>query len=128
MLRSLVIPGWGQLANRAWLKALLVAGADGWLRVRWITDERELTRLKAAADAAQRANDQPAYDAAAAAYNQRLDESTNRRWLLGAALAYSLLDAYVDAHFRNFEVDFETDPALPPGTPVGVRVSARWRW
>ena len=31
----------------------------------------------------------------------RLDQLTRREWWLGAAVAYALLDAYIDAHFRT---------------------------
>jgi hypothetical protein len=60
-------------------------------------------------------------------YNALLDESVSRMWLLGGVLAYSLIDAYVDAHFRNFDVDFEIDPALPgKGGGPGGRIRLRW--
>jgi hypothetical protein len=45
-------------------------------------------------------------------------------------IVYAMVDAYVDAHFRNFDVDFETDPALPGGAPAeaGGRLLLRWRF
>ena len=48
-------------------------------------------------------------------YNTRLDQRLARQWLLGAVLAYALVDAYVDANFRGFDVEFQNDPALPGG-------------
>jgi hypothetical protein len=60
-------------------------------------------------------------------YNSRLETVTGREWWLGAVVAYALLDAYIDAHFRNFEAEFEYDPALPGGEPSArVRLSYRW--
>jgi hypothetical protein len=134
MLRSLAVPGWGQLYNGSWLKAALVAGVEGWLIAGLIDDERALDRFSRRVDEAQAAQDEEAYDAAVLAYNDRLDQSINRRWLLGGALAYALLDAYVDAHFRNFDVEFQQNPALPPGyvpprtgkRSGGARMSLRW--
>ena len=51
-------------------------------------------------------------------------------------IAYALVDAYVDAHFRGFDVEFRNDPALPAGTSPnapagggggpGVRLALRW--
>jgi hypothetical protein len=124
MLRSLVVPGWGQLHNRAWAKALLIAGGEGLLGVRMLDDRRALDRLQREAGAAERAGDPAGYAAAAAAYNRRLDRLTGREWLLAGAVVYSLLDAYVDAHFRNFRLEFERDPALPEGVLPPNSISA----
>ena len=44
-------------------------------------------------------------------------------------LVYSLVDAYVDAHFRNFKIEFETDPALEGRQPnTGARVGWELRF
>ena len=171
MLRSLLIPGWGQVHNRAWIKALLVAGGDGALRVRFFRDERRLNDLNgqasarlsdlqsadgtlaaalaelaaaeaevpqnpdriAAAQAAvsaaglAHASASDAYNNAVIAYNVMLDTSINRRWLVGGVVLYALIDAYVDAHFKNFDVDLQFDPALPGGTGTpGARLQIRW--
>jgi hypothetical protein len=169
MLRSLVVPGWGQFHNRAWIKALVIAVGDGSMRWKVVRDEHRLTGLNrdanarkvdlnaaaadtAAAGAAYRAAlasgdpqmiaDAEAalvaanvrfstansnYNGAATVYNALLDSSTNHKWILGGVLLYALLDAYVDAHFRTFDVDFQVDPALPGGgkTP-GMRLRLRW--
>ena len=70
-----------------------------------------------------------AYDFAVTAYNQRFDASVSRRWLLGAAIAYAVVDAYVDAHFVEFGVQFDRDPALPGGRrPAGLRLGIRRSW
>src|SRR5262245_52871061 len=45
MLRSLLVPGWGQVHNHAWVKAALLAAGDGSLRVRALRDERRLSDL-----------------------------------------------------------------------------------
>jgi len=171
MLRSLLIPGWGQVHNRAWIKAVLVAAGDGALRVRFFRDERRLNDLNgqasarfsdlesadqtlaeamaelaaaeaempqnpariAAAQAAlnaaslARANVSDAYNSAVIAYNTMLDTSINRRWLVGGVVLYALIDAYVDAHFKNFDVNLQFDPALPGGTGTpGARLQIRW--
>jgi hypothetical protein len=173
MLRSLLVPGWGQAHNHAWIKAALLAAGDGSLRWRLVRDERRLNDLSgqevtrrtelaladlqvaaaqaelaaaeaevpedpariAAARAALlaanlgRIGASDAYNGVVGAFNTLLDASTNRRWLAGGVLVYALLDAYVDAHFRAFDVDFQFDPALPGGgkTP-GARLQLRWRF
>jgi uncharacterized protein DUF5683 len=155
MLRSLLVPAWGQVHNRAWIKAVLVAVGDGALRVRFFRDERRLNELNRNAGLAANdttatglefrealaSGDQQQIDAARAAYNSSLaafndvafayndllQTSINRRWLLGGVVLYAMIDAYVDAHFKNFDINLEFDPALPGGTgPGGARLQIRW--
>jgi hypothetical protein len=171
MLRSLLVPGWGQAHNRAWIKAVLVAAGDGALRVRFFRDERRLSDLDGEATGRQReleaadqtlaaaqaelaaaqAEDPPnpariaaaeaallaanqaragasdAYNGAVLAYNALLDTSISRRWLMGGVVLYALIDAYVDAHFKRFDINLEFDPALPGGTSgPGARLQIRW--
>jgi hypothetical protein len=128
MLRSLLVPGWGQLHNRAWLKALAVAGGEGLLAARMVDENRALERLSAAVDAARLEGDDVKERAAVDAYNRRLDRLIGREWLFAGLLSYALLDAYVDAHFRDFRIEFQHDPALPEGggTPSGARAGLRW--
>ena len=171
MLRSLVVPGWGQAHNHAWIKAALVAVGDGVMRVRLIHDERRLSNLNGVAKdrlgtlamttdqvaaaqaelaAAQASGDQARIDAAEAAlavanianreasdaynravavYNTLLDQAISRRWVAAGVLAYALLDAYIDAHFRSFDADFRIDPALPGETkPAGAHLRLGWRF
>ena len=125
MVRSALLPAWGQIHNRAWLKAALVAGAELTLIARLVDDTRALDRLEEDIRIAQGRLDDEAEARAVDAYNARLDRRTARAWLLGGLLAYALTDAYVDAHLRNFDVEFGPDPAAesPDGS---VRVSARW--
>ncbi len=123
MARSLVIPAWGQVHNRSWLKAVLVAGAEGWLGVRIVQDQRALDDMLREIDAVRADTTQATLSARRARetelvnrYNARLDQRLGRQWLLGGAIAYAMVDAYVDAHFRGFDLEFQHDPALPPGT------------
>jgi hypothetical protein len=128
MLRSLVIPGWGQLDNGSWFKALAVAGGEIALGVGMLTDLHDLDRYDAEVQAARAANDAEAELAAVTAYNDSQAALVSNEWLLGGLIIYSLADAYVDAHFRRFKVEFEHDPALPPGVkvPGSSRLALRW--
>ena len=61
-------------------------------------------------------------------YNERLDRQISDAWLLGGLLVYSLMDAYVDAHFKNFKVEFEHDHLLPGGLPPAGQTRLLVRW
>ena len=127
MLRSLVLPGWGQVHNRAYFKAGLVVAGESWLIVRLIGDRRDLDRLQQAATAAQSGGDPVQAQLAVNAYNDQLNRFVGRQWMFAGVVVYALLDAYVDAHFRNFDIEFRKDPALP-GTlsPGPQRLDLRW--
>ena len=105
-----------------------------WLGTKLVQDQRELNRLSQELADADAANDEVRYDELVNQYNARLEQRTARQWLFGALLAYAMIDAYVDAHFRGFEIEFQTDPALPAGPEpasggqggVGARLALRW--
>ena len=132
MARSLLVPGWGQLHNGSWIKAIGVAAGEGLLVTRMRGDQRALDDLDREIAAARGENDQAREVVAVEAYNRRLDDLVGRQWLFAALLSYSLLDAYIDAHFRDFEIEFKHDPALPEGAPKGsvlageTRIALRW--
>ena len=128
MLRSLAFPGWGQLHNGAWFKAALLGGGETWIVAGLVEDDRRMRQLRAEADLAQASGDNEGFNAAVDAYNNRLGRFVSRQWLLGGLLVYALMDAYVDAHFRDFKVEFEYDRALRGGNPPAgqTRLSLRW--
>jgi len=137
MLRSLVLPGWGQFHNHAWIKCAAVAGGEWWIIGSLLGDRRSLDRLVDQANAALARGDEADYTAIYNRYTEVDNGFVAHQWLLGGVLAYALIDAYVDAHFRSFEIEFKTDPALPQGIPPDVkspggstgksaRLSLRW--
>jgi hypothetical protein len=128
MIRSAIVPGWGQLHNGSWLKALAVAGCEGALVYNIVKDVEELDRLNAQVEAARAANDAAAELDAVLAYNDRQSALVARQWLLGGAVVYAMVDAYVDAHFRHFDIEFKHDPALPEGVPVRPQARLSFRW
>ena len=128
MLRSLAIPGWGQLHNGSWLKAAVLGGGETWLIAGLVEDNRSIQQLRAKADLALANGDDDGFNAAVDAYNHRLVGFVSHQWWLGGLLVYALMDAYVDAHFRDFKVEFEYDRALKGGKPQPgqTRLSLRW--
>ena len=61
-------------------------------------------------------------------YNSRLNGYVTRQWLVAAVVSYALIDAYIDAHFRNFKLEFENDPALPQDLQGRGKMRASLRW
>ena len=137
MMRSLLFPGWGQAYNRAWFKAGAVAAGEVAFGVTIYNDQKKLDDLKVQLDEAQAAGDTQRYADLANQYNDQLDQRVAHTWLLAAVVTYALVDAYVDAHFRGFELEFKHDPALPngppPATPKGggsgtTQLGLRWHF
>jgi hypothetical protein len=131
MARSAVVPGWGQWKNGRPLKAGLALGLEGFAGVRLVRAWQDVNDASGREDRALRAGDDAAAAAARADYDRAYARRTTAGWILGAAVALSMLDAYVDAHLIQFDADFGPDPALPddassalPGSP-GARVSLR---
>ena len=82
--RSALIPGWGQLRNGRYFKAVLFSGAAAAFAAASISETRNLGRV----EASER-------QAAAGRRNTRL-------LLFMATATFSALDAYVDAHLADF--------------------------
>jgi hypothetical protein len=126
MFRSLVFPGWGQLENGQPYKAGLVFVAEtGLLAAGYV----ELMRSERSREAEQRAA--AGGDPAAAAehyerYLDRRDRAISRFWWSGFAILLSMLDAYTEAHLRDFvsaqvPTDWEAPPPLTPQpAPAGA--------
>jgi hypothetical protein len=126
-LRSLVLPGWGQAANGRWLKSAVAfgvyAGYLGW-GISLNQDKQDAVgRFNAAATDSARAVWEAEVD--------RLDSDRNGKyWIAGFATLMSMLDAYVDAHLRNFDKRMDAEVGWIPvsgGEPaLGIRLTLTW--
>jgi hypothetical protein len=129
MLRSAALPGWGQAYNGQWFKAAAVAAAEVTLAYRIWDDNRILDDLERRVADAEAAGDDQLQNDLAVRFNDRLDTMVARQWLLAGVIAYALLDAYVDAHFRGFDIEFGVDPpttgmrAVGPEARLGLKVA-----
>jgi hypothetical protein len=103
-LRSLAVPGWGQASNQSWIKAALVAGGETVLAIALIRDSQKLSQLSP---------DDPEYTAA-------FDRRQREAWWLGGVVFLSMVDAYVDAHLKGFDVELGPEPSKEE-----IKVSAR---
>jgi len=117
MARSAIVPGWGQVYNRQPLKALVVVAGEGFLTYKIF---QELGRENDAIDrqgAAQTAEELATAQADELThYNKKIDWI----WWTAAAHLLQMADAYVDAHFLNFDAEFG-----PPDERSGSRGAPR---
>lgn len=94
LIRSVIYPGWGQLANGKPYKACVILGVETYLAGVALSCDR---RARDAGRLARAAVTQEQ----AAGFEERRSRYKDRRnayfWWLGAAILYSMLDAYVDA-------------------------------
>jgi hypothetical protein len=101
LFKSLLIPGWGQLSNRQYIKAGIAVGLETTLIGAVIHHARK-------ASDAKKAYENPPDTAVATAFllYKRYDDAREKRnlysWFAGAAIFWSMFDAYVDAHLAKF--------------------------
>lgn len=98
VLRSALIPGWGQIYNESYWKAPIVWGITGWFVFAWIDNNNKYIDNKniyfeTGIDRFKRLRD---------FYRDQRDE-----FAIYIALTYflNLVDAYVDAHLFDFSVE-----------------------
>ena len=93
LLRSAVLPGWGQFYNDEPLKGVLFGTLELGL-LAWLISEHF------ASEEARNNNDEPAYQLHS---QRRLDLI----WYTSAAWLFGMLDAYVDAYLFSFSTENE---------------------
>jgi hypothetical protein len=104
MARSAIVPGWGQVYNRQPLKAVAVVAGEGFLIYKIF---QELDLENQAIDRQVAAiPDSPEYDTAVADELTHYNRKVNWIWWTAAAHLLQMADAYVDAHFLNFDAEF----------------------
>ncbi|MGE5175982.1 MAG: DUF5683 domain-containing protein [Hyphomicrobiales bacterium] len=107
MMRSALVPGWGQLYNHQPLKAALVIGVEGFFVAKTIHElDLQNRSLQQAADA-EAVGDLAAQDAATLEADLHRNRKISWIWWGVAAHLLSMADAYVDAHLSTFNRDFE---------------------
>lgn len=101
LLRSVVVPGWGQLYNRKYVKAVVVAGVETFFLIKavdwWVRTEDQYELVQTSPPETQFFE-----------FNKYLNYRQNRNdylWALGITVFISMFDAYVDAHLAGFDVD-----------------------
>ena len=104
MMRSALIPGWGQLYNGKWWKAVIFGGAESAF-LYGIYDEDRLAD-SAAAKARLYPAEESYWRSASSSHRARKKDYL---WWGAVATLLSLGDAYVDAHLRRFDAEFRPE-------------------
>ncbi|HEU4725382.1 MAG TPA: DUF5683 domain-containing protein [Candidatus Eisenbacteria bacterium] len=126
MARSAIVPGWGQVYNRQPLKAVLVVAGEGFLTYKIF---QELGRENDAIDRKAVAADPIESDLAEADRINHKNRKIDWIWWTAAAHLLQMADAYVDAHFVNFDAEFgpEDDRSSSRGAPrLRLSLTARF--
>ncbi len=125
LLRSLVLPGWGQLYNEQYIKSALVVAAEGLLVAgavvehRRAEDDHDIYQDLSQSDAVR--------EAAWNRYSRRIDKRNTYLWYYAGFKFLSIIDAYVDAHLYRFdEGPFGIDVQAQRGGGQGVAVVVRY--
>ncbi len=106
LLRSAILPGWGQFYNERYVKGVLVLSANAWLVSRIIHNHNrwEETRDRSF-------------------FNRRNDFY----WYFGVAYLLNLADAYVDAYLFGFDEAMQIGVSPPPLGATGAMLSLQIR-
>lgn len=123
MLRSAVLPGWGQAYNGKYWKTAIVVGGEGFLIYKAF---QELGKENDAVDLLSTLTPgTPEYEAAAEAKDTHYNLKVNYIWWTIAVHLLQMADAYVDAHLADFEAGVTPGPG-PGDTRVAIAYQARF--
>jgi len=101
MIRSAILPGWGQAYNHKYLKALVYLGGESYFIYRYSAIDKDVNKLK---------NDNAAEDDIKKKEHLR----NGWAWLFSAGYLLALGDAYVDAHLYGLYSDTELSVGFKP--------------
>ncbi len=113
MLRSAVLPGWGQFYNESYWKIPIIWGASAWFVYAWIRQNKNYQHYSdlynnSLLDASNQYTD--SYKAVRDAYR---DDRDLFAIYLGLTYFLNIIDAYVDAHLFDFNVGFNNFTQTP---------------
>ncbi|MCX7612251.1 MAG: DUF5683 domain-containing protein [Ignavibacterium sp.] len=98
VLRSAIIPGLGQVYNESYWKVPIIWGLAGWFIYNW----NDLNNLYSNNNQLYRQTNQNIYKIRRNFYRKQRDLFTI---YLGLLYFFNLVDAYVDAHLYDFQID-----------------------
>lgn len=110
--RSAIIPGWGQFYNESYWKIPIIWGTAAWFVYNWIDNDKLYNDYKSL------------YQTTENEYYRRLrnfyrDQRDNFTIYMGLLYLLNLIDAYVDAHLFDFNVQ---DDLTRTGFQINLRI------
>lgn len=96
-----LIPGGGQIYNRAWSKALIVVAAESYYIYQFQEKRDQLRQLS---------------DPSSPLRTRYLEQRNKFAWWVALVYIWGMLDAYVDAHLQGFPTD--NGMTLPADSPT----------
>ena len=126
MVRSAIIPGWGQFYNESYWKIPLVLGLTGFLSYGIISEHNNFIEYRDLYDASITVNN-PSGNLQLKQFREfyRNNRDTYGWWFLVTYLL-QIADAFVDAHLYDFDISDEMHAGLVI-LPAG-RLSVSFRW
>ncbi len=120
LLLSAVIPGGGQLYNHAWIKAGVVIGVQGYLISSAVQNDSKLKDYRTKATNSTDAWEVNRYRQLEQRYTDRFN---NDVWWIGITAALSMIDAFVDAHLKDFDANKQDLRLRFSDSGVGIQYS-----
>jgi len=122
-VKSMVLPGWGQVGNGAYWKAPICLGAYAGFIAWGVSINQDVQDAQGLLNENRGGADEYYYQ-------QEVDRLTSSRdakyWLAGLTLVLSMADAFVDASLRDFDKRIDADVAWIPGAGLGLGVTVGW--
>jgi hypothetical protein len=122
----MAIPGWGQVGNGDYVKAIIFFGLDAWMVGSAIHYGLQAADFKEKFEAAQTVEERNAWHSL---YDDRRGERNKFTWFAVIISFISMFDAYVDAHFSGFpdadreqRIGFDIRPDEGGGVAASVTV------
>ena len=126
MLRSAIIPGWGQLYNESYWKIPIIFGTAGYLVYGWVTNNDLFVKYRDLYDQSITDAEQSGNLTHKLYREFYRDQRDTYAWFFGLLYLLQIADAFVDAHLYDFNVD-DTVTGSITVTPQS-RLEFRLRW